>query len=151
MSLNILKENDSELLNCSFISSLISECKYYDTIQFDDLNKGKRNNKLAILHFNTRSLPKNVTKIESFLIKLSFLPEIIAITETKLNSSNCHLVDIDNYQFVHYDSALNSGGVGLYIRSDLQYLIKTNLRLIAMIVKAYLLKFWVELMQNLKS
>ena len=74
----------------------IIECKYYDTIQFDDIIKGKRKNEFAVFHFNKRSLLKNVTKIEFFLIKLSFLHEIIAITETKVNSFNSHLVDIDS-------------------------------------------------------
>ena len=54
------------------------------------------------------------------------LPEIIAISETKLNSSNRHLVDIKNCNFTHSDSLTNTSGVGIYIRKDLSYCINYN-------------------------
>ena len=91
----------------------------------------------------TSPLPKNKSKIELLLTQMPTLPEIIAISETKLNSSNRHLVDIKNYNFVHSDSLTNAGSVGIYIRKDLSYciILTTTFRWIIMTVKAYLLKY----------
>ena len=45
-------------------------------------------------------------------------PDDIAITETKLNSSIAHLVDITNYYFIHVETKSNAGGVGMYIKKN---------------------------------
>ena len=66
------------------------DCKYYDISQFSNLFK-KNIDELAIVHFNLRSIAKNKYKVEEFLMQSQFLPGVIAISETKLNSSNSHL------------------------------------------------------------
>ena len=45
-------------------------------------------------------------------------PDDIAITETKLNSSIAHLVDITNYYFIHVETKSNAGGVDMYIKKN---------------------------------
>ena len=37
------------------------------------------------------------------------LPEVIAITETKLNNKNKHLTTLDHYEFIHVDSQSQAG------------------------------------------
>ena len=58
-------------------------------------------------------------------MQLPTLPEVIAVTETKLNlKSDLLQTDLENYQFAHKDSTSNAGGVGLYVRNDLNFVIK---------------------------
>ena len=102
------------------------DCEYHTPSQLAHTIKTKHNNELALIHFNVRSSPKNKSKIELFLTQMPTLPEIIAISETKLNSSKRHLVDIKNYNFAHSDSLTNAGGLGIYIRKDLSCCINYN-------------------------
>ena len=46
----------------------------------------RKRNHFFIMHFNVRSLPKNIDHLVSYLAELSESPDIIAVTETKLNS-----------------------------------------------------------------
>ena len=55
------------------------------------------------------------------------LPRENAITETKLKSSNIDQVELENYHFEHIDSASNAGGVGVYIRNDPKYVLKSDI------------------------
>ena len=103
-----------------------SDCEYHTPSKFAHTIKTKNNNELALIHFNVRSLRKNKSKIELLLMQMLTLLEIIAISETTLNSSNKDLVDIENYNFAHSDSFTNAGGVGIYIRKDFSYCINYN-------------------------
>ena len=67
------------------------------------------------MHFNTRSLIKNKDKIESLLFDIFSLPDLISITETKLNLFTVHLASIKHYNFSHVNSMSNAGGVGIYM------------------------------------
>ena len=80
------------------------------------------------MHFNTRSLIKNKDKIEFFLLEISSLPDLIAITETKLNSFRAHLASIENFNFSHVNSISNAGRVGIYIKKDLKYSVRTDIK-----------------------
>ena len=41
-------------------------------------------------------------------------PNVIAISETKLNPNSVSNVNLSNYKFFRNDSPTNAGGVGLY-------------------------------------
>ena len=75
----------------------------------------KRNNSSLIIHFNTRSLAKNKNLIEEFSTEIKYSPEIIGISETKINSNPCLNLNIPNFDFFHNDSPTNAGGVGIYV------------------------------------
>ena len=81
-----------------------SDCEYHTPSKLAHTIKTKNINELALIHFNVKSLRKNTSKIESLLTQMLTLPEIIAISEIKLNSSNKHLVGIKNFNFTHSDS-----------------------------------------------
>ena len=59
---------------------------YYDITTYNDLTFQKHN--FNIMHMNSRSLPKNIDNISTFLNTLSNSPDILAITETWLTNSN---------------------------------------------------------------
>ena len=77
-------------------------------------------NYLSILHCNIRSLPKNLNILEDILYSLEYTPNILGITETKLNEESCSNVDIKNYNFFHTNSKTNAGGAALYIANDIK-------------------------------
>ena len=64
------------------------------------------------------------------ITKLQKLPDIIALTETKLSPNQTPTnIDLENYEFVHCDSASKSGGVGFYIKKAITYKSNSNIYL----------------------
>ena len=105
-------------------NSLFLNCDYYDVVSINNCfnNTLKRRN-FFIIHFNTRSLQKNIDSLVNYISKLKISPDVIAITETKLSKGSIYNnIDIDGYHFIHIDSASNAGGVGLYIKTSLSFI-----------------------------
>ena len=67
------------------------------------------------MHCNTRSLGENISLLHDILVTVKSLPDIIAISETKLNEKTSVNLHIPGYFSVHTDSKTHAGGVGLYI------------------------------------
>ena len=110
---------------------LFLNSEYYDT---DSINKkfntSNPQKKLLFMHFNMRSLLKNVDKLHEFLTDLKTRPAVIAISETKLKESKiANNINLQGYNFIHYDSKTSAGGVGLYINKLLVYNSRNDLRL----------------------
>ena len=61
-------------------------------------------NDLSILHFNARSLKKNKEKIEELLNEIGYLPDIIAISESKIKTNTVDNISLAQYSFLHKDS-----------------------------------------------
>ena len=99
--------------------------EFVNTMKQQDLNSLAR----FYVHMNTRSLIKNIDKLESFLAMMPVLPEIIVISETKLKNQNLDLVSLPNYQFHCVNSPTNSGGIGMYLSSSFNYKIRSDLSL----------------------
>ena len=84
------------------------------------------------MHFNVRSLAKNIDKLNECICDLKTKPSVIAITETKLNQNRMSAnINIYGYNFIHYDSKTCAGGVAFYIEESLKYVQsnKTSLNL----------------------
>ena len=47
-----------------------------------------------MIHFNIRSLQKNLTSLNDFILTVKETPEIIAISETKLQDENIYNISI---------------------------------------------------------
>ena len=54
----------------------------------------------SILHCNIRSLSKNLTLLNDVLLAVKEMPNIIAITETKLAENSLQNINIPGYKFV---------------------------------------------------
>ena len=65
------------------------------------------------MHCNPRSLGKNFFLLPDILITVKSLPDIIAISETKLNVNTSVNLHIPGYLFVRTASKSQAGGVGL--------------------------------------
>ena len=102
------------------------------------MSKQQYNSSLMI-YFNTRSLAKNKNLIEEFITEIKYSPEVIGMSETKINSKTCPNLNIPGFVFFHNDSPTNAGGVAVYINQNL----KNKLRkyLTYQIAKIYRQKF----------
>ena len=58
---------------------------YFSPQKISKLVCNNQNKSLLITHFNTRNLAKNKKLIEEFITEIDYLPELIGISETKLN------------------------------------------------------------------
>ena len=90
---------------------------YISTPDFQNLYAN--NTDFCILHINIKSLNKNFEKLEELLSVLGKMPEIIAISETKLNSNL--KTSLPGYTFIHNNSSTNAGGAGMFIKGTLSY------------------------------
>ena len=89
--------------------------KYY---LFDELKNIflSNNVEISVLHVNIVSLIKNFNKLELLLSVMDRIPDVIAISETRLKSyhTNMCVPSIDGYDFIRNDSDTSAGGVGIY-------------------------------------
>ena len=83
--------------------------------------KVKSKNKFSLLHVNIRSLTKNLEKLEELLADITTLPDIIAITETRLKNSMNFGFRLQGYSIEYHDSPTNAGGVALFVKDSLAY------------------------------
>ena len=108
-------QNTNDYLLDHMISSNIKSCIYTDFINFD--NRINFHNSLFMLHFNIRSLQKNLNSFYEALQLLPTLPQIICISETKINKEPLTNISISNYSFVCTNSNTRAGGVGFYLKA----------------------------------
>ena len=106
---------------------LVSPCsEYYSMKKLNNLLK-KSGSTLFIFHCNTRSLSKNFNFLEEILDSMDSQPDILGITETKLNESSVNNLDLKNYTLFRTDSKTNEGGTALYIANSLQAVLRYDI------------------------
>jgi len=100
-----------------------SECKFYDLHVFNSLLTSKTITPACTVHVNVRSLKKNFDKLVNFISDMKKSPEIIAVSETKINKKQTPFFQtkICGYNFVHVDSDQEAGGIGIYIKDNLSF------------------------------
>ena len=102
-------------------------CDFFDNCVYHDIKSlnnvvNLKTDELFILHFNVRSLPKNIDNLITLLATFSETPDIIAISETKLTHGQSLVnVDITGYDFIHCAIITKAGGVGFYVKQNLSY------------------------------
>ena len=81
----------------------------------------------SLLHCNTRSLGKNVSLLHDILLTVETRPDVIAISETKINENSYANINLPGYNFVNTNSKSQAAGVGLYLANKLEFSRKTDL------------------------
>ena len=108
-------ENDNditELENNGFNELLFLDCYYHDIASINN-HASNNYNDLLLIHFNTRSLQKNIDKLTHHILQLKKLPDIIAITETKLKKDELQTnIGISGYNFIHSDHSDSDSQAG---------------------------------------
>ena len=108
----------------------VQNCTYFTETTFNQmyLDKNVGESCLNMIHFNIRSVSKNLTTADIFLSGLALQFKIIAITETWLNISNADCYSLPGY-IMETKCRINKtgGGVAMLIRHTLNYLIRDDL------------------------
>ena len=88
---------------------------YYSISQINNVIAKAGSKAISMFHSNMRSLQKNLALLEDFIYSLDKRPEILAITETRLNANSVCNVDLLNYELYHTDSPTSAGRSAIYI------------------------------------
>ena len=85
----------------------------------------------SIVHIDIRSLSKNLFKLIDFVSQSGKQPDVTAVSETKHKQTHqiSYNISLCGYNFVHADTDKNAGGVGLYIKNSIDFLVLSNLKL----------------------
>ena len=84
----------------------------------------------SALHCNIRSLSANYDSLVEMLSALYFPFCLIGLSETKLREGQDPLINIQltGYEFLHQPSTTNAGGVAFYIKNNLNFKIRNDLK-----------------------
>ena len=119
---------------------LYENCASSEYINIQSIkSKFSHGNDFCILHVNSRSLNKNFDALEELILQFQKLPDIIAISETKLKQD--FLSTLPGYTFLQNNSKSNAGGVGLFIKNSINYNIFNQIQLHSVDCE----NLWVEL------
>ncbi len=135
--INPFNLNDSsdknDTLNANYdISNDNDKCKYHCSDTFNDLTHQINQDNLSLIHFNSRSLNKNLDSITDYLKTLDHKFPLLAFSETWLNDNNSlpSLNDIPGYTVAHCHRRFKrGGGVALYISNEFNFKIRHDLNL----------------------
>ena len=114
--------------------------KYYSLTDFNDISN-RTKPRISLVHFNLRSLSKNLDQLNEFLSVLDTTPDIIAISETKLNNNTVSNIEIPSYEFIQDNSITNAGGTALYFSKGLNALHRPDIKFTMQQVESC----WIEL------
>ena len=119
------KPSFKKLNDASAPSSL---CEYLEPSDIHNVVNDTSPNDITIYHSNVCSLRKNLDKLFETFQNGTRLPDIIGVTETRLEE---HLseIDIDGYEFEPCFSPTQAGGVGVYVANYLEYSVRRDLAL----------------------
>ena len=114
-------ESDPDLM----LSTPISE--YYSVTDANNLLASADNYSLFFFHCNIRSLPKHFELLHDLLYCFDNIPDVIAVTETRLNCNSLANIDFPNYKCYNTDSKTMASGAGIYISSSLNTIPRSDL------------------------
>ena len=101
-------------------------CNYYNIETLNDELRTKTVQDLFLFHVNIRSVIKNEDDLIENISAMRFPPEIIAITETKLQANRVFHSKLQGYICIRADSLT---GVAFLIKSTLNYQIRDDLKI----------------------
>ena len=109
--------------------SVVSPCQYHDTASFNSLSAKLNWPGFSIFHANARSLKKNLEPLTILLSELNHPPHFIAISETKMNKDTGlnFAPNIPGYSFAHSDTQYAAGGVAIYTKDNISYVVRHDL------------------------
>lgn len=123
---------DGSILSES-LSRVINNCKYYDIDDILDIIPKGNIFKYSSIHINIHSLPSKHDQLISLLSKLHDIDlkiNFVMLCETFLNDVNFDKFPIPGFQFVQTNRTnRKGGGVGIYIRDELQFIQRPDLAL----------------------
>ena len=125
---NQLKSNEDE--NDETLSSLVNS-RYYDIKQFNSIKFDKPSS-FSLMHVNVASLNAHIDDLKTVLSRLKTNFDVIGISEHKISHNNLpsNNIDIPGYnEFIFEPTATTHGGTGFFIKNDLDFMVRSDLRL----------------------
>ena len=116
-------------LRSSYADFVVITINYYNLETLNDELRTKTEQDLFLFHVNIRSVIKNENELIENISAMRFPPEIIAVTETKLQASRLFYSKLKGYICIRADSLTCAGGVAFLIKSTLNYQIRDDLRI----------------------
>ena len=133
-------ESDPDLM----LSTPSSE--YYSITDANNLLADVDNDSIFLFHCNIRSLAKNFELLHDLLYCFDNIPDVVAVTETRINCNSSANIDLPNYKFYSTDSKTMAGGVGIYISSSLNAIHRSDLSFNSVEAESC----WIEILQEHK-
>ena len=97
--------------------------KYFTPADFNAFYNSNYNKSFSVFHINCRSLPKHHSDIISLLDSLECSFNVIALTETWLDSNNVKFYPFHGYNIVSKErTSKRGGGIALAIKEDVKYI-----------------------------
>ena len=112
--------------NDDFLSDSITS-KYFTPSEFITSKPDK--NDFSILHINIASLSLHIDDLKMLLKLLDHPFDIIGVSETKIRQGHDPLINIclEGYEFIQTPTKSYFGGVGIFVKSSYDYVIRTDL------------------------
>ena len=92
---------DLDTVNNQRNSNILPNCKYYSTQDFTASFGSNAKSGLSVIHFNARSLSSSLNLVSNFLTEFNLNFDIIAISETWLNTQIEGDYNIKGYDAYH--------------------------------------------------
>ena len=103
--------------------------KYDDIIDFPQIKKNSH--AFSIFHLNIRSLSAHLEELQLLINALKINFDVVGISETKEQSGGfLKNVDLHGYTIHSQHSNSEAGGVALYVKSNLDYIIRDDLNVL---------------------
>lgn len=107
-----------------FFNPINNDCRYYTDERYN-INKDRQ---LSVIRVNCRSLYANFTNIKGYLRQFKQPFNIIAISETWINTERGLDFELEGYEFTHMDQQnKGGGGVAVYVDKNINLRILDNM------------------------
>ena len=114
---------------------------YYDISSLNKVLSKSGAKSFSFLYCNFRSLSKNIGLLEDMLYSLSEQPDVLGVSETRLNANTTFNTELINYHIYQADSPTPAGGVALYVSKASTSFPRSDITL----DMPLLVSFWVEI------
>ena len=121
---------DTHYFNDSNSVHNLTSCHYLleDTFNSKCETEKITSNEFSIIHFNIRSIQKNLQEFDNFLHNLNHSFSVIGFSETWLNQSNSSLYNLNGYNGTHAcRNSKKGGGVSIFVKENLDFLERSDL------------------------
>ena len=117
--------NDIDPENNFFVNTS-NNCHYYTDEQYNSTFKNE--NKISMIHFNSRSLYANFQNIKDYLNQFTHHFNIILISETWINNERGMDFGLEGYELMCMNRRnKNGGGVAMYVDMNFKYKVIENM------------------------
>ena len=112
--------------NDDFLSDSIAS-RYFTPSEFLTSKVNKKS--FSMLHINIASLSLHIDDLKTLLNLLDHPFDIIGVSETKIREDRDPItnIELDGYDFVHTSTKSYFGGVGIFVKSGHDYVVRTDL------------------------